>query len=258
MKITALTIISIIITALSNSAWAATQPDATLRCEYNTGYGDASFYLGYIFNLKTGNFQNLTDLYAGPLNQTSDASYTFVEATGIGKINFENGYALLTHSNLNNPVPFVLKCKMVDPNASIVEYREFEIFSEDIVDSEIRPNIEFMNYCGNDTAIFKLDLSKYLEKNSTWFGSQFTTYAERSQFGPSFDCLPGERRRENFKALNQVLNEARAKNNSLPGKITIRKEQFAPSGYAVKIEIKSEKLGRTLIFRDNLNAKYDQ
>lgn len=258
MKKRILIIVSLLITAISPISGATPQNEETLRCEYQTGYGEGSFYLGYIFNLKTENFLNLTDVYSGILEPVSESSYRFLEATGTATIQFENGYALLTHSKLNNPVPFLLKCKAIDPAAPTIEFRKFDILSEDIIDGEIKANIESMNYCGSDTVVLKLDLSKYLDKKSPWYGSQFATFAERSQFGPVFDCLPGERRRENFKVLNQLLNEARSNGNSLPGKITIRKEQFSPSGYAVRIEIQSEKLGRTFVFRDNLAAKYDQ
>lgn len=250
-----LTVLTISITQYNE---AHAQSEATLRCEYQTGYGEASFYIGYDFNLKTRNFENRVTLSVGPLDPVGDQSFTFIEATGKGAITFENGYALLTHSNLQNPVPFVLKCQQLDPEAVTIETRDFEILSEDVIDGEIKPNLNFMNYCGNDTAILQLDLSKYLEKSSPWYNSKFSLFAERSQFGPSFDCLPGERRRENFKVLNQILNEARSHKNILKGQIRIRKQKFAPSGYAVKLELQSENLNRTFIFRDSLGAGYEQ
>lgn len=229
-------------------------PETVLRCEYQSGYGDATYSIGYDFNLQSGNFENLRDRSVGKLERDGNG-YSFIEASGKGSIQFDNGYAILTHSFMQRTDKFVLKCKNLDPETPRVEQRSFALFSEDPIDGEIKPTLEFSNYCGNETAILKLDLSSYTHEPSP---AVYSLYAERSQFGDAIDCLSGERRRENFKVLNQLLNEARSNQNQLNGQIQIRRQKFAPAGYAIKVEIRSERLDRTFVFRDNLAAKYEQ
>ncbi len=58
--------------------------------------------------------------------------------------------------------------------------------------------------------------------------------------------------------MNQILNEARTNNNLIDAQIQIRKEEFAPGGYAVTFKIFSKNLGKTFTFYDSLAAKYPQ
>lgn len=104
---------SLIFTLASLSANAFTgEPKSTIRCEYQTGYGEGAFYLGYDFNLVSKSFENLVTHSAGQIQQAQGLDYNFSEPTGDGSLTFgpEFNYALLTLSNLSNPVPFVLKC----------------------------------------------------------------------------------------------------------------------------------------------------
>nr|HPI41815.1 hypothetical protein [Pseudobdellovibrionaceae bacterium] len=116
--------------------------------------------------------------------------------------------------------------------------------------------LQILNYCGNQAAVLNIDISKYVKSGAPGAARKTSIYGRREQFGPVVDCLPGERRRENFKVINQLLNEARENNFLMPAKLSIRREQFAPGGYAIKFELYSKKLNKTFLFFDNLNANY--
>lgn len=239
---------------VSESSFAYTNVKS-LSCQYQTGYGEATFFIGYDFDLETNNFKNQTTKGVGPLNQENNRSYSFLEGTLLFGEKFN--YARFKPERvINGQEEFVLKCKSIPASLVTSEFFEFELISEDEIDGEMKSNLDFFNYCGNDTAIIKIDISKYVEAKSPWAYGKASLFGLREQFGPSVECHPGERARENYKILNQLLNEARSSNNSIDAKISIRKEQFSPMGYAIKLELYSKKLNKTFFFFDNLSALY--
>lgn len=246
---------SIFTTLLFSASSFANENLKKINCNYQTGYGEGAFFLGYDFDLETQNFKNQTTLAIGPISQTNDLRYDFLEGTV--QFGEKFNYALFKPLRVvNGQEEYVLKCKPKPTAPIIVENFEFELISEDEIDGEMKSNLDFLNYCGNDTAVIKIDISKYVQSNSPWASGKASLFGFRDQFGPSVACHPGEKRPENFKVLNQLLNEVKTNNNRLYAKISIRREQFSPIGYAVKLEIYSKKLNKTFIFYENLNAKY--
>lgn len=246
--------ISVFALCLSFSAFANGNLKG-INCTYQTGYGEGAFFLGYDFDLETQNFHNLVTKSVGTMDTINELEFAFLEGVIIFDKSFN--YAIFKPERvINEQTEYVLKCKLKAKSQIVVEKFEFDLISEDEMDGELKSNLDFLNYCGSSNAVLKVDISKYVPNNSPWASGKIDLFGNRDQFGPSYNCLPGERRRENFKVLNQLLNEAREKNNKVNVILSIKKEQFAPSGYAIKVEIISKKLNRSFFFYDNLNSAY--
>lgn len=113
------------------------------------------------------------------------------------------------------------------------------------------------NYCGNQTFLLKVDLRNYIA-SGPWATSWFTMYGNRNQFGPAYECQAGTQDERNFIVADDLYLDADDQHGFLEGRLWLREEPQAPTGWAARLELTAPNHPTPVVFYDNVNANYPQ